>query len=139
MTTTAQALPEVGAVLSELRFPATRATAVRYAGASNDFNPIHYSDRTAAAMGLPGVLAHGMWTMGSALRIVTDWVGDPAKVRSYSLRFTKPVVIPDTDEGTEVVVKGAVTAVNDGVVTVTLEATCGTEKVLGNAVVEVVW
>jgi acyl dehydratase len=104
-----------------------------------DFNPIHYSDRVAAALGLPGVLAHGMWTMGSALRIVTDWVGDPGRIRSYAVRFTKPVVIPDTDEGTEVTVRGTVTSVSAGIVTVTLEATCGAEKVLGNAVVEVVW
>ena len=108
-------------------------------GAATDFNPIHYSDRAASALGLPGVLAHGMWTMGVALRAVTDWVGDPARVRSYGVRFTKPVVIPDTDEGTLVRVRGRVTAVSDGLVTVTLEATCGDDKVLGNAVAEVVW
>ncbi len=133
------AIPEVGYQLPELRFTATRATAVQYAGASTDLNPIHYSDRAAAALGLPGVLAHGMWTMGSALRIVTGWVGDPARVRSYSVRFTKPVVIPDTDDGTEVVVRGTVTKVVDGIVTVTLDTTCRSEKVLGNAVVEVSW
>lgn len=132
-------LPVVGTELPELRVRVTRATAVRYAGAATDFNPIHYSDRAAAALGLPGVLAHGMWTMGGALRAVTDWVGDPARVRSYGVRFTKPVVIPDSDEGTEVRVRGAVTAVADGVVTITLEATCGGDKVLGNAVAEVVW
>jgi acyl dehydratase len=131
--------PEIGTTLPELRLAVTRATAVRYAGAAMDFNPIHYSDRVAAALGLPGVLAHGMWTMGSALRIVTDWVGDPGRIRSYAVRFTKPVVIPDTDEGTEVTVRGTVTSVSAGIVTVTLEATCGAEKVLGNAVVEVVW
>ena len=132
-------LPTVGAELPELTVRVDRATAVRYAGAATDFNPIHYSDRAASALGLPGVLAHGMWTMGVALRAVTDWVGDPARVRSYGVRFTKPVVIPDTDEGTLVRVRGRVTAVSGGLVTVTLEATCGDDKVLGNAVAEVVW
>ncbi len=136
---TAIQAPEVGYALPELRISVTRATAVRYSGASNDFNPIHYSDRAAAALGLPGVLAHGMWTMGSALRIVTDWVGDPARVRSYSVRFTKPVVIPDTDAGTELVVRAAVTAVAAGEVTVGLDVTCGDEKVLGNATATVAW
>lgn len=132
-------LPEVGTELPELVLVATRATAVRYAGAATDFNPIHYSDRAAAALGLPGVLAHGMWTMGAALRVVTDWVGDPARVPRCSVRFTRPVVIPDDDAGVEVVVRGRVTAVRDEGCTVAIEATCGGETVLGNAVAEVVW
>lgn len=131
--------PEVGFELPELAVSVTRATAVRYAGAATDFNPIHYSARAAAALGLPGVLAHGMWTMGVALRAVTDWVGDPARVRTYGVRFTKPVVIPDTDEGALVLVRSVVTAVTDETVTVSLTATCGQDKVLGNAVAEVAW
>lgn len=127
----------VGAQLPPLTVRLTRADLVRYAGASTDFNPIHYSDRFAAAVGLPGVVAHGMLTMATALRVVTDWVGDPARVRSYGVRFTKPVVVPDDDDGAEVVFSGTVIAVDDELVTIALEAVSsfeGTEqKVLGAA------
>jgi acyl dehydratase len=116
----------------------TRADLVRYAGASTDFNPIHYSERFAAQVGLPGVVAHGMLTMATALRVVTNWTGDPSRVRSYFTRFTKPVVVPDTDDGVEVRFSGTVTAVQDGVATVSLEAVCNDEKVLGAARAEVV-
>ncbi len=115
----------------------TRPDVVRYAGASTDFNPIHYSDRHARAIGLDGVIVHGMWTMGTALRVVTDWCIDPARVIAYGVRFTRPVRVPDTDEGVEVRFAGRVTAVADGVATVTVEATCGDDKVLGAARVEV--
>ncbi len=101
----------VGTVLPPLTVTFTRADLVRYAGASTDFNPIHYSERSAARVGLPGVVAHGMLTMGAALRVVTDWVGDPAAVRSYSARFTKPVVVPDDDHGAEVIFTATVAAV----------------------------
>jgi acyl dehydratase len=114
----------------------TRADLVRYAGASGDFNPIHWSDTAAAALGLPDVIAHGMLTMGTALRVVTDWTGDPGRVRSYSVRFTKPVVVP-AGEGTVVQFAGTVTSVADGVATVSIEATCDGVKVLGAAVAEV--
>lgn len=127
----------VGQELPELRVGATRSTVVRYCGASTDFNEIHFSDRHARAIGLPGVVAHGMWTMGAGLRVVTDWVGDPARVLGYFVRFTRPVAVPDTDEGTEVVYTGTVTGVADGVATVALTATCGTDSVLGAARVEV--
>lgn len=127
----------VGQQLPEVRVRVTRSTVVRYSGASTDFNEIHFSDRHARAIGLPGVVAHGMWTMGVGLRVVTDWVGDPARVVSYFVRFTRPVVVPDTDEGTEVVYSGSVTAVADGVATVALTATCGDDAVLGAARVEV--
>ncbi|WP_353081361.1 MaoC/PaaZ C-terminal domain-containing protein [Tessaracoccus lapidicaptus] len=127
----------VGQQLPEVRVRVTRSTVVRYSGASTDFNEIHFSDRHARAIGLPGVVAHGMWTMGAGLRVVTDWVGDPARVVSYFVRFTRPVVVPDTDEGTEVVYTGSVTAVADGVATVALTATCGDDAVLGAARVEV--
>ncbi|WP_342373132.1 MaoC/PaaZ C-terminal domain-containing protein [Propioniciclava soli] len=127
----------VGTELPPLELSFTRADLVRYAGASGDFNPIHWSDRAAAELGLDSVIAHGLLTMGRALRVVTDWVGDPARVRSYFVRFTKPVAVPDTDEGVVVRVTGTVTAVDDGVATVAIEAVCGETKVLGAAKAEV--
>lgn len=121
----------------ELRVPVTRSTVVRYSGASTDFNEIHFSDRHARAIGLPGVVAHGMWTMGAGLRVVTDWVEDPALVLNYFVRFTRPVVVPDTDEGTEVVYTATVASIEDGVAKLTVTATCGDEAVLGAARAEV--
>ena len=121
----------------ELRVPITRADVVRYAGASTDFNEIHYSDRKAQALGLPGVIAHGMWTMGAGLRVVTDWVGDPSRVLTYAVRFTKPVVVPDTDEGTEVIYTATVQEITDGIATLAITATCNQDEVLGAARVEV--
>ena len=128
---------EVGTALPSLAVRFTRADLVRYAGASGDFNPIHWSDRAATALGLESVLAHGMLTMGTALRVVTDWLGDPARVVSYSTRFTKPVFVPDDDAGAEVVFSGSVTAVSDQTATVTVEAVCAGQKVLGATRVEV--
>lgn len=122
-----------GQQLPELRVVITRAGVVRYSGASTDFNEIHFSDRHARAIGLPGVVAHGMWTMGAGLRIVTDWIGDPARVLEYFVRFTRPVVVPDTDDGVEVVFNASVRDVVDGVATVSLTATCGDDTVLGAA------
>lgn len=124
---------EVGTVLPPLTVHFTRADLVRYAGASTDFNPIHYSERFAARVGLPGVVAHGMLTMGAALRVITDWVGNPAAVRSYSARFTKPVVVADDDHGAEVIVTATVTAVEGSLVSLAIEALCADEKVLGAA------
>ncbi|HOC14103.1 MAG TPA: MaoC/PaaZ C-terminal domain-containing protein [Propionicimonas sp.] len=114
----------------------TRADLVRYAGASGDFNPIHWSNPAAAALGLPDVIAHGMLTMGTALRVVTDWTGDPARVLNYFVRFSKPVVVPETD-GAEVRFSGTVTKVEDGVATVRIEAVAGEVAVLGAATAEV--
>lgn len=114
----------------------TRADLVRYAGASGDFNPIHWSDRAAAELGLPGVLAHGMLTMGLALRVVTDVV-DAERVVAYSVRFTRPVVVPDDDAGVEIDIAATVSAVRDGIATITLDVTCGGATVLGKATVEV--
>jgi acyl dehydratase len=128
---------EVGTTIGELTVSLTRAQLVRYAGASTDFNPIHWSDRAATALGLDGVIAHGMLTMGAALRVVTDWAGDPAAVRRYSAKFTRPVVVPDDDDGVEVRCVGTVKAVGDETVTVTIEVTCGGEKVLGAVTAEV--
>jgi acyl dehydratase len=136
VTTPAPAV-EVGTELPPLTVAFTRADLVRYAGASTDFNPIHYSDRFAAAVGLPGVIAHGMLTMATALRVVTAWAGDPARVRSYGVRFTKPVVVPDDDQGVQVRFTGMVTAVDGDLVTIGLEALTGSadgdQKVLGAA------
>lgn len=126
----------VGTVLPPLTVRFSRADLVRYAGASLDFNPIHYSERFAAAAGLPDVIAHGMLTMGRAVRVVTDWVGDPARVTSYFVRFTKPVVVPDGD-GVDVTFSASVTARDGDLVTVALEAVCGDQKVLGAARAEV--
>ncbi|WGT47860.1 MaoC/PaaZ C-terminal domain-containing protein [Tessaracoccus lacteus] len=127
----------IGDALPELRINVTRSTVVRYSGASTDFNEIHFSERHALALGLPGVLAHGMFTMGAGLRIVTDWIGDPARVLSYQVRFTRPVVVPDTDEGTDIVYTASVTDLADGVAKVAITATCGDEAVLGAARAEV--
>ncbi len=127
---------EVGQVLPGFSRTLQRADLVRYAGASGDFNPIHWSDGAAAALGLADVIAHGMLTMGTALRVVTDWCGDPGRVRSYSVRFTKPVVVP-ADGGAVVQFGGTVTKVEDGVATVSIEATCDEVKVLGAATAEV--
>jgi acyl dehydratase len=128
---------EVGTTLPPLTVHFTRAALVRYAGASTDFNPIHYSERFAALVGLPGVVAHGMLTMATALRVVTDWVGDPSKVRAYFVRFTKPVVVPDDDTGAEVVFTGTVVSIDETTATIALEAVCDGQKVLGAARAEV--
>ncbi len=115
----------------------TRETLVRYAGASGDFNRIHYSDAAARDLGLPSVLAHGMLVMGQALRIVTKWCGDPERVLSYYVRFTKPVPVPDDEDGVTIEVTAEVTGVADDVATVKLDARLGEDRVLGSAVVEV--
>ncbi len=127
---------EVGQQLTGFTRTLTRVDLARYAGASGDFNPIHYNDAAAAGLGLPGVIAHGMLTMGSALRVVTDWCGDPSRVVGYYVRFTKPVVVPAVG-GVDVTVAGTVTAVANGVATVSIEATCGEVKVLGSATAEI--
>jgi acyl dehydratase len=115
----------------------TRADLVRYAGASGDFNPIHWSDRVAGAVGLPGVIAHGMLTMALAGRFVAAWAGGPAAVRGLGVRFTRPVVVPDDDEGAAIEISGTVSAVADGVATVTVTAKFDGRTVLGKATAEV--
>jgi len=124
----------VGTELPEQTHRVTRADLVRYAGASGDLNPIHWSDRVATSVGLPGVIAHGMLTMGLAARAVTDWAGDPGAVVEYQVRFSRPVVVPDDETGAEVTVRGKVGAVLDGGrVRVDLTVTSGGEKVLSLA------
>jgi acyl dehydratase len=98
----------VGDELPAQTFALTRADLVRYAGASGDFNPIHWNERFAREVGLPGVIAHGMLTMATAVRVVVDWVGDPGRVVEYGVRFTKPVPVPDDDTGAQVTVTGKV-------------------------------
>jgi acyl dehydratase len=122
---------DAGAVLPEQSYPVTRADLVRYAGASGDFNPIHWSDRVASSVGLPGVIAHGMYTMALAARALDTWAGAPGRVRELGCKFTRPVVVPDDEHGVTVVVSGTVTNVTEEGVHVALEVTCGGEKVLG--------
>ena len=125
---------EAGTELPSASYPVSRLTLVQYAGASGDFNPIHWNARTATAVGLPDVIAHGMLTMAEAVRVVTDWAGDPGAVTEYSVRFTRPVPVPDDERGAQVEVSGRVAALlDDGRVRVDLTATCGGEKVLGAA------
>ncbi|KAA6219109.1 MaoC family dehydratase [Streptomyces filamentosus] len=123
---------EAGTELPAQTFPVTRATLVRYAGASGDFNPIHWNEKFAVEVGLPDVIAHGMFTMAEAIRVVTDWAGDPAAVVEYGVRFTKPVVVPDDGVGAVIEVSAKVAAkLDDNLVRVDLTATSAEQKVLG--------
>ena len=125
---------EAGAELAPRQYQVTRADLVRYAGAAGDFNPIHWNERTAKAVGLPDVIAHGMFTMALAGRFVTEWAGDPAAVTEYGVRFSSPVVVPDDDKGALVEVSGVVTGKLDGnQVTVDITARSGDTKVLTRA------
>lgn len=128
-----------GDELPPLSVPLTRADLVRYAGASGDFNPIHWNERFAAEVGLPDVIAHGMLTMALSARLITEWTGDPAAIVDHSVRFTRPVVVPDDgaspDGGGAVVeLSGKVAAVNeDGTVKVNITARSAEQSVLGGA------
>jgi len=124
---------EAGTELPSLTVTFRREDLVRYAGASGDFNPIHWSDRMAASLGLPGVIAHGMLTMASAARVVTDWLDNPADLVEYGVRFTKPVVVPDDDKGVSVTFSAKVDKVADGLAEIDITAVAGEEKVLGRA------
>ena len=125
---------EVGTALPEQAFTVRRLDLVRYAGASGDFNVIHWNERVAKEVGLPDVIAHGMFTMAEAIRVVTDWVGDPGAVVEYRVRFTRPVPVPDDDRGATLVVSAAVTEMlADRRVKVELTALCDDQKVLGMA------
>ena len=124
----------VGTELPEQVYRVTRADLVRYAGASGDFNPIHWNQRVATSVGLPDVIAHGMFTMARAGRAVTDWTADPGALVEYHVRFGRPVVVPDDDAGAEVTVNGKVGArLDEGRVRVDLTVTTGGEKVLSLA------
>ena len=124
---------EVGTQLPSQVFHVDRAGLVRYAGASGDFNVIHWNERFATSVGLPNVIAHGMLTMALAGRVLTDWLGDPGAVVEFGTKFTRPVVVPDDADGATVEVTGKVTAVNDdGTAHVSLTVLCDGVTVLGN-------
>jgi acyl dehydratase len=127
----------VGDVVAEHGYRLTRDTLVRYAGASGDFNPIHYRDDVAASVGLAGVLAHGMLTMGLAVQPVVEWLGgDSGKVLDYQVRFTRPVLV-DAEAGADVMVVAKVGAIDDDGARIDLTVTFGGETVLGKAQVRV--
>ena len=128
----------VGDVVAERSFPLSRDSLVRYAGASGDFNPIHYRDDIAQSVGLPGVLAHGMLTMGLAVQPVVDWVGDPGRISDYQVRFTRPVVV-DPEVGALVDVTAKVGQLDEasGVARIDLTVKLGDDTVLGKAQVRV--
>jgi acyl dehydratase len=125
----------VGDELPPLTVTLTRADLVRYAGASLDFNPIHWNQRVATAVGLPDVIAHGMLTMALAGRLVTDWVGDPGAVVDFKTKFTRPVVVPDDEDGATVELTGKVGEKReDGTVRVDITAKFNGQTVLGRPV-----
>jgi acyl dehydratase len=124
---------EVGTELPPQTFPVQRVNLVMYAGASGDFNQIHWNERIATSVGLPNVIAHGMFTMAEACRVVTDWVGDPGAVLDYGVRFTRPVVVPD-EAGARLEVTGVVAEkLPDGRVAVDLSARSAGQTVLARA------
>lgn len=125
---------EVGQTIGTQEILLTRDSLVRYAGASGDFNPIHYRDDIAASVGLPGVLAHGMLTMGAAVQVVVDWVGDSGRIVDYGVRFTKPVVV-DAADGAVLVISGKIGEIDAeaGVVRVDITAAFNETVVLGKA------
>lgn len=124
----------VGDTIPARDFSVQRINLVMYCGASGDFNVIHWNERIAKMVGLPDVIAHGMFTMAEAGRVVTDWCGDPGAVEEYKVRFSKPVVVPDDDKGATLTVSGEVTEKLDGNrVVVTLSATAADSAVLQGA------
>lgn len=128
----------VGDEIPSADYHFTRDTLVRYAGASGDFNPIHYRDDIATSVGLPGVLAHGMLTMGVAVQTTVNWAGDPGRVVDYQTRFTRPVLVDPTN-GADVAVSGKVAVVDTeaGEARVDLTVSYNGDTVLGKAQVRV--
>jgi acyl dehydratase len=126
----------VGDIVAERTVRLTRESLVRYAGASGDFNPIHYRDDVATAVGLPGVLAHGMLTMGLAVETIVPWLGDAGRIVEYGVRFTRPVVV-DAENGAEVTVVAKVGALDDEGARIDLTVTFDGTTVLGKAQVRV--
>ncbi|GAA1133275.1 MaoC family dehydratase [Streptomyces javensis] len=127
---------EVGTEVPTREFRVNRADLVRYAGASGDFNPIHWNEKFAREVGLPDVIAHGAYTMAEAARVVTEWAGDPGALVEYGVRFTRPVVVPNDDKGAVIEIGAKVTAkLDDEARTVRLDitATSAGQKVLGRA------
>jgi acyl dehydratase len=129
---------EVGQEIGSAEFQLTRDSLVRYAGASGDFNPIHYRDDIAQAVGLPGVLAHGMLTMGAAVQVAVNWVGDAGAVIDYQVRFTKPVLV-DAKAGAKLLVTGKIAEIDaeNKIVRIDLDARFNDQAVLGKAQVKV--
>lgn len=124
----------VGFELPEIKVNFKRADLIKYAGASGDFNIIHWNERTAVAVGLPGVIAHGMLTMGQAINAISRWAGTPANILDYTVRFTRPVVVPDDDAGVEVVFNAKVAQINeDGTAKIDINAVFDGKTVLGKA------
>ncbi|WP_104171988.1 MaoC family dehydratase [Arthrobacter sp. Y81] len=129
----------VGQDLGSRSITVSRQDLVKYAGASGDFNPIHWNEAFATGVGLPGVIAHGMFTMGAAVQLVTDWAGDPAAVVDFQTRFTKPVLVTDTtgteEPGAVIEVSGAIGALDAdaGTVRVDLTVVFAGQKVLMKA------
>ncbi|GAA2974954.1 acyl dehydratase [Microbacterium terrae] len=126
----------VGEVVAERSVHLTRESLVRYAGASGDFNPIHYRDDVASSVGLPGVLAHGMLTMGLAVETIVPWLGDAGRIVEYGARFTRPVVV-DPETGADVTVVAKVGAVDEGTARIDLTVTHADTTVLGKAQVRI--
>jgi acyl dehydratase len=126
----------LGEIVAERTVHLTRESLVRYAGASGDFNPIHYRDDVAASVGLPGVLAHGMLTMGLAVETLVPWLGDSGRILEYGVRFTRPVVV-DPETGAELRIFATVGAIDDEAARVDLTVTHGETTVLGKAQVRV--
>ena len=125
---------EVGTALPSQTFHLQRINLVMYAGASGDFNVIHWNERIATGVGLPNVIAHGMLTMAEAGRVVTDWVGDPGALVDYGVRMTRPVVVPDDDAGAVLEVAGVVAEkLDNSLVRIDLTATSQGQTVLARA------
>ena len=124
----------VGDIVATENYSVTRDSLVRYAGASGDFNPIHYRDDVALSVGLPGVLAHGMLTMGISIEPVVSWLGDAGKVVEYGVRFTKPVVVP-AEVPAELIVTATVAVVDQesSKVRIDLQTSFEDTTVLGKA------
>src|ERR1022692_2556739 len=122
-----------GTELELKQYRLTRRDLVRYAGASGDFNVIHWNERVAKSVGLPDVIAHGMLTMALAARFVTDWAGDPGAVTEFEVRFSSPVVVPDDDKGALVEISGVVTGKLEDRVAVDVTARSADTKVLTRA------
>ena len=123
-----------GTEIPAVAYPVTRLSLVKYAGASGDFNVIHWNERIARSVGLPDVIAHGMFTMAQAGRFVTDWAGDFGTVLEFGVRFTAPVAVPDDDQGATIEVSGTVQEkLDDNRVVLAVTATSGGAKVLGRA------
>jgi acyl dehydratase len=123
-----------GTKLPVVSYPVTRLSLVKYCGASGDFNVIHWNERVARSVGLPNVIAHGMFTMAQAGRYVTDWAGDAGAMVEFGVRFSAPVVVPDDDAGATIQVSGTVEEKLDGNrVVLGLTARSGEAKVLTRA------